>query len=159
MKNKGFTLIELVITIAISSIMFILIQSIMNFYIKTQDSLVNDIQFDKKAKSTFIFIENEIEESLSIEETLNKKCNFKIRSRNSDGSISSVYYELSGHKLYRRAMEEKNSFTENSYSYRKNILLEGVYDIDFNYYEKNNLVDLKLYKNKNELFHSVIKVG
>ncbi|MCI5840260.1 MAG: hypothetical protein MRZ81_06900, partial [Peptoniphilaceae bacterium] len=66
---------------------------------------------------------------------------------------------LSGHKLYRRAMEEKNSFTENSYSYRKNILLEGVYDIDFNYYEKNNLVDLKLYKNKNELFHSVIKVG
>lgn len=131
MKKKGFTLLELILTLSILSIIFTLIYSLFFLAIKTNKNIYTNVQMQNEMKSTLLYLENELKSSIYIEEILRdseNQSNFFIISDNRDGTFSAVYYLLNDKILYRCSKNIGNK-SDNDFSFNnitKNKLSEKV---------------------------------
>lgn len=100
MKRKAFSLLELILSLAIISIIILLINNIIFVNFKLSDeSFKNEMEF-KESTSCMLYIENVIRKADKIEKT-NNESNFTAYIKD-NGSYSSYRFELENNTLYVR---------------------------------------------------------
>src|SRR5690625_347326 len=107
MRRKAFTLLELICSLAIISILILLINNIVFVNFKISDeSYKNEMEF-KDSTSCMLYIENIIRKADRIEKT-NNESNFTAYIKNNNKSYSSYSFELDKNTLYVRINNLEN---------------------------------------------------
>lgn len=82
-KKKAFTLIELVVSIAIISILVLIISSMLTINFKISNKIYQSDRNYKEAVNAVLYIENVVREAEKIEKLDDNTCNFRAYLRGS----------------------------------------------------------------------------
>ncbi|MDY3006194.1 prepilin-type N-terminal cleavage/methylation domain-containing protein [Anaerococcus porci] len=98
MKKRGFTLLELILVLFISSILILLINNLIFVNFKLSNRSFHQEMDYKNSTNCMLYIENLIRSSKEIEEN-NSKSNFILYVQNEE-SLSTYRFEQNGNNLY-----------------------------------------------------------
>ena len=109
MKKRGFTLLELLLVLFISSILILLVTNLIFVNFKVSNRSFNQEMDFKDSTNCMLYIENIIRESKKIEK-IDDKSNFILYVKNED-SLSTYRFEQKSDNLYVniRNTESRNS--------------------------------------------------
>ncbi|MDO4593924.1 MAG: prepilin-type N-terminal cleavage/methylation domain-containing protein [Tissierellia bacterium] len=113
MKNKkGFTLIELIVTLSVLSIVFTLIYSLFSANIKASETIYKNSFTETNAKNAILYIENTLRRSIYTEEILDDECNFFTVIKNNDNTYSAITFGVENENLYRYSKNLGNYYDQ-----------------------------------------------
>ena len=155
--KKGFSLIELVISLAIISFLVLILSNLFSLNINILNKSYNDEKEYKEAYTAMAYIDTTIRMSHKIEEDNHKDTNFTgyiMRKNGKDSTESSFYfYSKDGFLYIKRSNVHK-------YSDGKSNRICECGDLDLSYDPSEEIIDIRL-KSKNGVytFKSAIYVG
>ena len=175
-KYKGFTILELIVSLGISSVVLIIIVLFIGISGKTVDSTVSRNKLNNSGRYAMTYIEKEIRRSIniySIEElNLHKKgrpLNFVIEvfpyQEKNRTKYQYIYYYLEDNFLRRYSITSENSIEEGlkNIEIGVNTIAENINSISKSYYNKDEkFVHLNFetkYKNNFKIYESSIYAG
>lgn len=77
-KKKAFTLLELIISLALVSVLVLIISSMLSFNFKVTSQIYKKDYAGKEAANAMVYVENVVREASSIEKTDDPVCNFIV---------------------------------------------------------------------------------
>lgn len=152
--KKGFSLIELVISLAIISFLVLILSNLFSLNINILNKSYNDEKEYKEAYTAMAYIDTTIRRSHKIEIDNHENSNFTGYIMVDDKKISSFYfYTKDGYLYIKRSDISKDS------NGKANIICECG-DLDLSYDPSEEIIDIRL-KSKNGAynFKSAIYVG
>lgn len=152
--KKGFSLIELVISLAIISFLVLILSNLFSLNINILNKSYNDEKEYKEAYTAMAYIDTTIRRSHKIEIDNHENSNFTGHIMVDDKKISSFYfYTKDGYLYIKRSDISKDS------NGKANIICECG-DLDLSYDPSEEIIDIRL-KSKNGAynFKSAIYVG
>lgn len=150
MKKKGFTLIELIVSIAIVSILALLISSILSVNFSASNKLYNSDKSHKHAINAMLFIENVVREADEIRPyngVDKNQCNF----------IASIW-KGNNKRNYRFYVKNNTLYDNISKVGSTNNRLQEVKDIKL-VYDKNQTVEIEVISLDGQRYSTFIDLG
>lgn len=89
-KKKAFTLLELIVSLAIISVLVLIISSMISLNFKVSSRIFKEDRSYKEACNAMLYVENIVREAEEIEEIDDPVCNFKALM--GGGSVYSFYF-------------------------------------------------------------------
>ncbi|MEJ8553640.1 PilW family protein [Tepidibacter sp. Z1-5] len=132
MKNRGITLIELIISLGFISVLLMIIFNIFMFSTKVYNSSYSNIEIQEQAQMIQNFIENNLYSSSGIDRVIDKngkkidlnkfdEADIKEVRFNVDGQIYSIYYIYSKKKVFFKKNIKYNGYEVGDYVENINI--------------------------------------
>lgn len=152
--KKGYSLIELVISLAIISFLILIVSNLFSLNINTLNRSYEDEKEYKEALTSMTYIDNTIRRSYKIVESDNKDSNFEGYILSNEGDERNYYfYEENGYLYIQRSNISKASSGKGN-------KISGCGDLYINYDKDKDLVFIRiLSKNGTYSFESVVNVG
>lgn len=152
--KKGYSLIELVISLAIISFLILIVSNLFSLNINTLNRSYEDEKEYKEALTSMTYIDNTIRRSHKVFESENKDSNFEGYILANKGYVVNYYfYEENGYLYINRSNISKSS-------YGRPNMISGCGDLYINYDKDKDLVFIRvLSKNGTYSFESVVHVG
>ena len=152
--KKGYSLIELVISLAVISFLILIVSNLFSLNINTINRSYEDEKEYKEALTSMTYIDNTIRRSYKIVESDNKDSNFEGYILSNEGDERNYYfYEENGYLYIHRSNISKSSSGKGN-------KISGCGDLYINYDKDKDLVFIRiLSKNGTYSFESVVHVG
>lgn len=166
LKKKGFTLIELVVSIAIASIIFTLLSSLFSVGVKSLKNSNTKVQNINNTYLAMEYIRGEIERADYIVDNGNKSSlGFGIINYlgdNKDVLYKYTYYSFENNNLYRNTQKSnKNYFklADVRGKFGKNMLVENIQNINCSVYKSYIGLEIQLDKSGfNEKYNKIYAI-
>ena len=149
MKKRGFTLIELIVTIAIISLLSIVLTSIFSLNLAQTNKAYIDEKDYKQSLNASMYIENKVRSAYKIEKIEGAdNCNFYIYIVNNDRDLSVSRYnfiskDLEGEKILYARIENLNNYTDRN----AKVKIGVIKDLNLYYDDLYNRVDININQN------------
>lgn len=150
-KKRAFTLIELVVSMAIISVLALLVSTIFSFAMKSSKEIYEDDFYNKEAVNAMLLIENIVRESEQIRENndINENfCNFRASFRNKDGELTDYVFFVRDENLMANVIKGNGSVTN----------FGKVKDISL-FYDKKDCIEIEIVSLSGDVYKSLINLG
>lgn len=158
MKKRAFTLIEIMVSIAIVSILVLLVSSMFSLNFSVSERLYEGEEVFREANKTMAYIENNIREANYIakdHDEYSENCNFYLILRNNDGTRSKRKFTCDGTKAYLKADNLDNNSDDRSGT----VPISSCEDMKLYYDEEAQTIEINLDFKGGEHYQTLIEVG